>query len=143
MEATTAAVSGSRRTAITESVGRVAPAVVTVQTEVVERVPADVFEQFFGGRSGTRQAAGLGSGFIIRPDGAIVTNCGIDRSRARGASRWGTHTRLHVSAGLGTSPYAPARFFCPPEASLLTLVPRASGSNGAVPVPAEAVADVG
>jgi predicted MPP superfamily phosphohydrolase len=56
--------------------------------------------------------------------GAIVTNCALDRSRARGASRWGTHTWLHVSAGLGTSPYAPVRFACPPEASLLTLVPR-------------------
>ncbi|TCK27114.1 metallophosphoesterase [Pseudonocardia endophytica] len=56
--------------------------------------------------------------------GAIVTNCGIDRSRARGASRWGSHTRLHVSAGLGTSPYAPVRFACPPEATLVTLVPR-------------------
>jgi uncharacterized protein len=56
--------------------------------------------------------------------GALVTNCGLDRSRARGASRWGTHTWLHVSAGLGTSPYAPVRFACPPEASLLTLVPR-------------------
>ncbi|WP_307868854.1 metallophosphoesterase [Umezawaea beigongshangensis] len=56
--------------------------------------------------------------------GAIVTNCELDRSRARGASRWGTHTWLHVSAGLGTSPYAPVRFACPPEASLLTLVPR-------------------
>jgi len=56
--------------------------------------------------------------------GAIVTNCGLDRSRARGASRWGVHTWLHVSAGLGTSPYAPVRFACPPEASLLTLVPR-------------------
>lgn len=77
MDATTAAVSGSRRTAITEAVARVAPAVVTVQTEVVERVPADVFEQFFGGRSGTRAAAGLGSGFIIRPDGAIVTNAHV------------------------------------------------------------------
>jgi uncharacterized protein len=53
-----------------------------------------------------------------------VTNCGLDRSRARGASRWGAHTWLHVSAGLGTSPYAPVRFACPPEASLLTLVPR-------------------
>jgi hypothetical protein len=31
---------------------------------------------------------------------------------------------LNVSAGLGTSPYAPVRFACPPEASLLTLVPR-------------------
>jgi len=45
-----------------------------VQTEVVERVPADMFEQFFGGRSGTRSAAGLGSGFIVRSDGVILTN---------------------------------------------------------------------
>ena len=64
--------------------------------------------------------------------GAIVTNCELDRSRARGPSRWGAHTWLHVSAGLGTSPYAPVRFACPPEASLLTLVPRT--------VPAVAVA---
>ena len=56
--------------------------------------------------------------------GALVTNCQLDRTRARGASRWGAHTWLHVSAGLGTSPYAPVRFACPPEASLLTLVPR-------------------
>jgi predicted MPP superfamily phosphohydrolase len=56
--------------------------------------------------------------------GAIVTNCGVDRSRARGASRWGAHMRLHVSAGLGTSPFAPARFACRPEATLLELVPR-------------------
>ncbi len=56
--------------------------------------------------------------------GAIVTNCELDRSRARGVSRWGSHAWLHVSAGLGTSPYAPVRFACPPEASLLTLVPR-------------------
>src|SRR3954463_15541663 len=70
-------VSSSRRTAITEAVARVAPSVVTVQTEVVERVPADVFEQFFGGRSGERAAAGLGSGFIVRSDGAIVTNAHV------------------------------------------------------------------
>ena len=31
---------------------------------------------------------------------------------------------LEVSAGLGTSPMAPVRFACRPEASLLTLVPR-------------------
>jgi len=61
--------------------------------------------------------------------GAIVTNCELDRSRARGASRWGAHMWLHVSAGLGTSPWAPARFACPPEASLLTLVPRGSESS--------------
>ena len=52
--------------------------------------------------------------------GALVTNCGLDRARARGLSRYGA-AWLHVSAGLGTSPYAPVRFACRPEASLLTL----------------------
>jgi hypothetical protein len=79
--------------------------------------------------------------------GAIVTNCGLDRSRARGASRWGAHMWLHVSAGLGTSPYAPARFACPPEASLLTLVPRAVGPaatrNGQGRATSSAAADIG
>ena len=56
--------------------------------------------------------------------GALVTNSELDRGRARGASRWGSRMWLHVSAGLGTSPYAPARFACPPEATLLTLVAR-------------------
>ncbi|HVF03699.1 MAG TPA: metallophosphoesterase [Frankiaceae bacterium] len=55
--------------------------------------------------------------------GALVTNCGLDRARARGLSRHG-NAWLHVSAGLGTSPYAPVRFACRPEASLLTLTPR-------------------
>jgi serine protease Do len=70
-------INSSRRTAITEAVARVAPSVVTVQTEMVERVAADVFEQFFGGRSGQRAAAGLGSGFIVRADGAILTNAHV------------------------------------------------------------------
>jgi uncharacterized protein len=58
--------------------------------------------------------------------GALVTNCGIDRERARGLHRHPADGRtwLHVSAGLGTSPWAPARFACRPEATLLTLVPR-------------------
>lgn len=55
--------------------------------------------------------------------GALVTNCGIDRARARGLSRYG-RAWLHVSAGLGTSPYAPVRFACRPEAALLTLMSR-------------------
>jgi uncharacterized protein len=58
--------------------------------------------------------------------GALVTNCGIDRSRARGLSRWGTEMWLNVSAGLGNSPYMPVRFCCRPEATLLTLVPRST-----------------
>ncbi|GAA2656578.1 MULTISPECIES: metallophosphoesterase [Nonomuraea] len=55
--------------------------------------------------------------------GALVTNCGIDKARVKGLHRHES-AWLHVSAGLGTSPYAPARFACFPEASLLTLVPR-------------------
>jgi uncharacterized protein len=61
--------------------------------------------------------------------GTLVTNCGLDRERARGLHRHpvGGQAWLHVSAGLGTSPWAPARFACRPEASLLTLVPRDNG----------------
>ncbi len=54
--------------------------------------------------------------------GALVTNCDLETARARGLHRHG-EAWLHVSAGLGTSPYAPVRFACRPEASLLTLVP--------------------
>jgi len=73
----TAGIGTQRRTAITSAVARVSPSVVTVQTEVVEAVPADFYEQFFGGRSGRRSAAGLGSGFIVREDGVIVTNAHV------------------------------------------------------------------
>ena len=64
--------------------------------------------------------------------GAIVTNCDLDPSRAKGLHRHPVGSRpgdpgsswLHVSAGLGTSPYAPVRFCCRPEATLLTLTSR-------------------
>ncbi|MBA3341239.1 MAG: trypsin-like peptidase domain-containing protein [Gemmatimonadaceae bacterium] len=81
--ATSAEVSAQRRTAITSAVERVAPAVVTVRTEVMERVPADFYEQFFGGRSGRRTTTGLGSGFIVRPDGVIVTNAHVIEGAAQ------------------------------------------------------------
>lgn len=76
-EEQSAGISAQRRTAITSAVARVSPSVVTVQTEMVEAVPADFYEQFFGGRSGRRSAAGLGSGFIVRNDGVIVTNAHV------------------------------------------------------------------
>jgi predicted MPP superfamily phosphohydrolase len=59
--------------------------------------------------------------------GALVTNCDLDVARVKGLSSHtfrGHTAALHVSAGLGTSPYAPFRFACPPEATLMTLVPR-------------------
>jgi len=84
--------------------------VVTVQTEVVERVPADVFEQFFGGRSGQRSAAGLGSGFIFRSDGAIVTNAHV----VAGA------TRIQVALRDGTT--YPARLIGSDETNDLAVI---------------------
>jgi serine protease Do len=71
---TNSSLGASRRTAITEAVARVAPAVVTVQTETVERAPTDFFDQFFGRQPSERRGAGLGTGFIVRGDGVIVTN---------------------------------------------------------------------
>ena len=72
-----AAVGATRRTAITAAVERAASSVVTVQTEAIERVPVDPFEAFFGGRSGERVIPGLGSGFIVDPNGIIVTNAHV------------------------------------------------------------------
>lgn len=64
--------------------------------------------------------------------GALTTNCDLDAARAKGLHRHPADSRpgdegsawLHVSAGLGTSPYARIRVACRPEATLLTLVPR-------------------
>jgi hypothetical protein len=57
--------------------------------------------------------------------GPLVTNCDLQRRRARGLTR-GEGGWLHVSAGLGSSPYLPVRFCCRPEATLLDLVPQAA-----------------
>jgi predicted MPP superfamily phosphohydrolase len=70
--------------------------------------------------------------------GALTTNCDLPRSMAKGVSTWhlgGPEAArtpitpaapLHVSAGIGTSPYTVVRFACRPEASLLTLTARAA-----------------
>jgi serine protease Do len=67
-------VDAQRRTALTEAVARVSPAVVTVQTEVLDRStnPFDIF----AGR-GERVVPGIGSGFVVRRDGVIVTNAHV------------------------------------------------------------------
>ena len=59
--------------------------------------------------------------------GALVTNCDIPRDQVKGLSWWnagGRSAALNVSAGIGTSIYAPVRFACAPEASLVTLTAR-------------------
>ncbi|MGH3442390.1 MAG: metallophosphoesterase [Nitriliruptorales bacterium] len=54
--------------------------------------------------------------------GALVTNCDLETGRARGTSRWAGSV-LHVTPGVGQSRFAPFRFACRPEVSLLTLLP--------------------
>ena len=61
---------------------------------------------------------------------ALVTNCDIPRDQAQGLSVWHHGRRaafLEVSAGIGTSIYAPVRFACPPEAVVVTLIPKDFG----------------
>ncbi len=66
--------------------------------------------------------------------GALTTNCDLEPVRAKGLHRHPADSApgdpesswLHVSAGLGTSPYARIRVACRPEATLLTLTPRAA-----------------
>jgi serine protease Do len=64
----------SRRTAIVTAAARAAPGVVSVSVLKRERPqPQDPFAFFFMPQ-GDRQVQGFGSGFIIAPDGVIVTN---------------------------------------------------------------------
>ena len=62
--------------------------------------------------------------------GALITNCDVPRDQVKGLSTWdhALHSSyLEVSAGLGTSIYAPVRFACRPEAVLVTLTPEKIG----------------
>ena len=56
--------------------------------------------------------------------GALVSNSDLPPALARGTSPVFSDLLLHVSAGLGHSRYAPMRFACRPEATLLEIVPR-------------------
>jgi uncharacterized protein len=61
--------------------------------------------------------------------GALVTNCALPSRLVSGLIRIGGAV-MNVSPGLGTSKYAPFRFFCRPEATLLELYPRPAGPTG-------------
>ncbi|MCW2564886.1 MAG: putative phosphohydrolase [Mycobacterium sp.] len=92
------------------------------EPRVLDRFAADGYQLVMAGHT-------HGGQLCLPFYGAIVTNCDLDRSRAKGASQWGTRTQLHVSAGIGTSPFAPVRFCCRPEVTLLTLVAAPIGGS--------------
>jgi uncharacterized protein len=90
------------------------------EPRLLDRFAADGFDLLLAGHT-------HGGQICLPVNRALVTNCGIDRARAAGLHRhpvYGDADRpwLHVSAGLGTSPFAPFRLCCRPEATLLTLV---------------------
>src|SRR4029078_5784035 len=64
--------------------------------------------------------------------GALVTNSSMPRRLVDGLIRMGPAV-LHTSRGLGTSKYAPFRFWCRPEATILRLrrrsVPKTRGAT--------------
>ena len=91
------------------------------EPRVLDLMAADGYQLLMAGHT-------HGGQLCIPGYGALVTNCELPRSMAKGLHRWptagATPSWLHVSAGLGCSPYTPVRFACPPEATLLTLRPR-------------------
>jgi predicted MPP superfamily phosphohydrolase len=89
------------------------------EPRVMDQFVADGFDLLLAGHT-------HGGQICLPVNRALVTNCGIDRDRASGLHHHPADgpAWLHVSAGLGTSPYTPVRLFCRPEATLLTLVPR-------------------
>jgi len=64
--------------------------------------------------------------------GALATNCDLEPARVKGLHRHPAGSRpgdpgsswLHVSAGVGTSPFTPIRVACRPEVTLMVLTPR-------------------
>jgi predicted MPP superfamily phosphohydrolase len=74
--------------------------------------------------------------------GPLVTNSAMPRRLASGLIRMGTAV-LHTSRGLGTSKFAPFRFWCRPEATYLELWPEAAPSGDALSFRGRDVAQFG
>lgn len=69
-----ASVDGSRRTAIVVATERVAPAVVSISVASRQQTARSPWDFFFVPDAGERLVQGYGTGFIVRPDGVIITN---------------------------------------------------------------------
>lgn len=87
------------------------------EPEVLDQFAAEGYQLVLSGHTHGGQLCLPGSR-------AIVTNCGIDRSRVQGLSRWSERMWLHVTNGLGNSKYVPFRTFCRPSATLIHIVER-------------------
>ncbi|MDN3903543.1 metallophosphoesterase [Arthrobacter sp. YD2] len=89
-----------------------------------------VLNQFTDGGAEIILAGHTHGGQVCIPGyGALVSNCDLPTWQARGLTSWahgGRRIPLNVSAGIGTSRFAPVRFACRPEAVLLTLAARDS-----------------
>ena len=57
---------------------------------------------------------------------SLTTNCDLPNWRSRGMTRIDNQPYLNVSAGMGYSPFAPIRVFCPSEVSLISLCTQTS-----------------
>ena len=87
---------------------------------IIEGMASDGLDAIFAGHTHGGQVR------LPLPGGsrALTTNCDLPTWRARGLTKFGDEPYLHVSAGMGTSPFARIRVASPPEASLVTLTPR-------------------
>jgi serine protease Do len=73
--AASAAVDDSRRTALVAAVSRVSPSVVSISVLSRRRSEySSPFEMFFGNEPQEQLVQGVGTGFVARPDGVIITN---------------------------------------------------------------------
>ncbi len=57
---------------------------------------------------------------------SLTTNCDLPNWRSRGLTKIDNQPYLNVSAGMGYSPFAPFRIFCPSEVSLISLCTQTS-----------------
>jgi predicted MPP superfamily phosphohydrolase len=99
---------------------------------VLDQFAADGYDAIVAGHTHGGQVCFPRLSSPGRAGRALTTNCDLEPARARGLHRHPADSRpgdpgsawMHVSAGLGTSPYARIRVACRPEATLLTLRPR-------------------